>query len=131
MDFKLEILASNHKVYSGMVEYIQVPCSTGYYGILAKHTNTIMLIKEGRLKFRFPEKEFIVSKGLLKIEDGEVSILLETCESPEDIDVDRALKAKKEAEEKLKKSESFREHTMLMAKLSRATNRIEGGFHDR
>lgn len=128
-DFNLKIYASDHTVYDGMSKYVNVPTSEGLYGILGNHRNTIMLIETGKLSFKNLEDEktdVIVSRGLLKVENGQVLILVETAEKPEDIDINRALKAEESAKAQLKKKLSDRELSLIYAKLARSFSRVQG-----
>jgi F-type H+-transporting ATPase subunit epsilon len=70
-------------------------------------------------------EQIVVSDGLLKVENGEVMILVDTAEKPEDIDEARAKRAEEEAREALKKANSNRDHAMVEAELSRALSRIK------
>ena len=67
----------------------------------------------------------IVSDGLLKVENGEVMILIDTAERPEDIDEARARRAEEKAREELKRANSNREAALASAELSRAMSRIK------
>ena len=100
--FMTHILAADRKFYEGPLESLIVPTNEGQYGILAKHRNVITATVPGVLKYKLPNQEFktaAVSSGLVKIENGEVLILVDSCERPEEIDVNRAKKAEAKAKE--------------------------------
>ena len=70
-----------------------LPTPNGMYGIQAHHSNMITAITAGTLRYRIREDEVLeaaVSGGLVKVENGEVLILVDTAERPEDIDANRA-----------------------------------------
>ena len=67
----------------------------------------------------------VVSDGLLKVENGEVMILVDTAETPEEIDEARARRAEEQAREELKRANSYREAALASAELSRAMSRIK------
>ena len=99
---------------------------------MAHHMNIIMAVVPGTLtyvpigEYGVEEKEeVIVSDGLLKVENGEVMILVDSAELPQDIDEARAKRAEDEAREKLSRANSSREMAMISAELSRAISRIK------
>ena len=125
--FKLQIMASDHLVFDGEAESVSLPTTEGSVGILANHSNVIMAVIPGLLEYvadgvRYQE---VVSDGLLKVENGEVMILVDTSEKPEEIDEARARRAEEEAREALKKANTNRDHAMVEAELSRALSRIK------
>lgn len=124
--FNLSIYAADHIVYEGSCQYISLPTQLGQYGVLARHRNTISEIEPGKLTYTLEggQKESLaVSRGLLKIENGDVLVLVQTAEKPEEIDINRAKKAEENAKAALKKEVSQREYNMLQAKLARAFSR--------
>jgi F-type H+-transporting ATPase subunit epsilon len=125
--FKLQIMASDHMVYDGEALSVSLPTTEGSVGILANHSNVIMAVVPGPLEYETEEGRFqeVVSDGLLKVENGEVMILVDTSEKPEDIDEARAKRAEEEAREALKKANTNRDHAMVEAELSRALSRIK------
>lgn len=104
------------------------PTNEGQYGILAKHRNVITATVPGVLKYKLPNQEFktaAVSSGLVKIENGEVLILVDSCERPEEIDVNRAKKAEAKAKEELLQKKSIQEYQNAKLHLARAINRLK------
>ncbi len=114
-------------VYDGEALSVSLPTTEGSVGILANHSNVIMAVVPGPLEYETEEGRFqeVVSDGLLKVENGEVMILVDTSEKPEDIDEARARRAEEEAREALKKANTNRDHAMVEAELSRALSRIK------
>lgn len=130
--FKLDIMASDRAFYSGEATIVNVPTTEGSIGVMAHHAATIMAIVPGSVEFvpaeNGAEKErkvCVVSDGLLKIENNEVMLLVDTAESPEEIDVNRALRAEAEAREALQHKMSKREFMAMNAELSRALSRLK------
>lgn len=129
--FELEIMASDHKVFAGEAYSVVVPTTEGQVGILAGHSNLIMAVIPGFLEFEpAPGQELngrqtvVVSEGLLKVENGEAIILVDTAESPDDVDVERAGRSAERAREDLRKLSSAREKSAASARLSRAMSRM-------
>ena len=131
--FKLQIMASDHMVYEGDAVLLSLPTTEGSIGILAHHSNMIMAIIPGDLEYlpagsdgdKSERETVVVSGGLLKVENNEVMILVDTAENPDDIDEARAERAEARARDELKHSRTLREHAQTEADLSRALSRIK------
>ena len=137
--FDLRIMASDHMVYEGKSLGVSLPTTEGSIGILAHHSNLIMTVVPGLVDYTAvvpsgddgngrtvqEKRTIVVSDGLLKVENGEVMILVDTAERPEDIDEARARRAAEKAREELKRKNSNRDIAMTSAELSRALSRIK------
>lgn len=126
--FQLSILAADSVLYEGPCESLVVPTPQGLYGILAKHSNMISAVAPGRLSYRIPDcpvQSAAVSAGLVKVEDNEVLVLVDTAERPEDIDVNRAKRAADEAKEAILQKRSMQEYRLAQANLARELNRLK------
>lgn len=120
-------MASDHMVYEGEAVSVSLPTTEGSVGVLAHHANIIMAVVPGEIEYEPAQGErqtVIVSDGLLKVENGEVMILVDTAEKPEDIDEARAKRAEEQAREDLKRANSNRDVALASAELSRAMSRI-------
>ncbi len=125
--FEINILAEDHVIYTGKCESVIVPTIRGQYGILADHSNVISAIVPGELKWRAPGGEncvAAVSNGLVKVENNEVLILINTAELPEQIDAKRAERAAAQAKEELLQKKSIMEYRSAQAHLARALSRL-------
>ena len=92
-EFQVKILASDHPFYEGKCYSLVIPTLRGMYGIHAHHSNMITAIIPGTLQYQIvpgAPLEAAVSNGLAKVENGEVLILVDTAERPEEIDANRA-----------------------------------------
>ncbi len=126
--FTVYILAADEPFYEGPCESLSVPTTTGMYGVLAHHTNVIMAIVPGTLHYRCPGQEeqlAAVSAGLMKVENGEVLILVDSAERPEEIDANRAKRAADRAKEELLQKKSIQEYRMAQSNLARALSRLQ------
>ena len=138
--FKLHFMASEHMVYDGDAESVSLMTTEGSVGILANHSNLIMAVVPGIIEY-VPAGEdakaaglsgrqvSVVSDGLLKVENNEVMILVDTAEHPDDIDEARARRAEEQAREALKRANSNRDVALASAELSRAMSRIKASKH--
>ena len=127
-NFPVHILAADEPFYEGPCESLSVPTITGMYGVLAHHTNVIMAIVPGTLHYRCPGQEeqlAAVSAGLMKVENGEVLILVDSAERPEEIDANRAKRAADRAKEELLQKKSIQEYRMAQSNLARALSRLQ------
>ena len=126
--FPVHILAADEAFYEGPCQSISVPTTTGMYGVLAHHTNVILAIVPGTLRYRCEgedEKLAAVSAGLMKVENGEVLILVDSAERPEEIDANRAQRAADQAKEELLQKKSIQEYRMAQSNLARALSRLQ------
>ena len=138
--FKLHFMASEHMVYDGDAESVSLMTTEGSIGILAYHSNLIMAVVPGIVEFVPAGKDareagvsgrqvWAVSDGLLKVENNEVMLLVDTAELPEEIDEARARRAEEKAREDLKRANSNRDVSLATAELSRAMSRIKASKH--
>ena len=130
--FHAIILEADGTFYEGPLESLILPIEDGLIGIKAGHSNLISAIVPGMLTYRIPEQKdqyAAISGGLLKVEEGEVLILAETIERPEEIDVERARRAEDAAREALLQKRSVREFRLAKFDLARTVNRLKVKKH--
>jgi F-type H+-transporting ATPase subunit epsilon len=76
--FDLSILTPERTVFEGSVEYVQVPGSEGYLGVLAGHAALVTALAPGVLTVRQPggdEVRWRVSGGFFEVADGRATVL--------------------------------------------------------
>lgn len=103
--FDVDVVAADHKVYSGQAVSAVVPAADGYLGILPEHAPLVAALKVGELTITPPDASPIVlavSGGFLRVDHDKVTILADTAELAADIDLERAQRAKERAEERLR-----------------------------
>lgn len=145
--FNIRIIAAEKDFYEGPCESLVVPLMDGEIGILAGHMNLMGAVIPGELHMKIddyekylPDKsvvdprtiknrtegivDVVVSAGLLKVENGNVTILVDSAELPHEIDEKRAQKAAEQAKADLKHNLSIAEHRNAEHALMRATARI-------
>ena len=128
--FMLSVLAADSCIYVGECSSVVLPAADGQYGVLADHSNTISAVVPGLLEYMLPNGEVqsvAVSNGMVKIENNEVMILVDSAERPEEIDIRRAERAAAEAREQMLQKKSIMEYRTAEAYLARALNRIKVG----
>ena len=125
--FQVHILAADHTFYEGPCVSLTIPTSDGEQGILAHHSSMIAAVRPGTLRYQVPGEEprlAAVSPGMVKVEDNDVLVLVDSAERPEEIDVVRAQREIEEAREALLQKRSRQEHQIAQATLARALNRL-------
>ncbi len=125
--FQISILAADHVFYEGSCESLNVPTTEGLTGILAHHSNMISAVVPGRLSFKIPGEPIrhaAVSSGLVKVENNEVLVLVDTAERPEDIDANRARLAADAAREAILQKKGIQEYKIAQFNLAREINRL-------
>lgn len=130
--FKVQILSADHPFFRGECESLTVPTLDGQFGILAGHSNMIAAVVPGMLHLHEPgkpEQIAAVSHGLVKIENGEVLILIDSAERPEEIDANRARREADAAKEAIQQKRSIQEYRSAQAMLARAVNRLQVKQH--
>ena len=126
-EFNLHILEADSAFYEGPCVSLVVPMPDGLYGVLANHINMVAAVSIGDLKYTTPDgdEHFVsVSNGMLRIEDNDVLVLVESAEDPDEIDYDRAMLEMQEAEELLKSEMGRINYKMASAMVARAMNRL-------
>ena len=127
--YKLKIITPEKIFFDGDVTQIVVRTSEGNAGFLSGHIDYVSHVVSGPLKVReTDEKKYrtaALSDGIIIVSGGDITILPEAAEWSDEIDLERAERAKKAAEEKIKSSKkSDSEFDMAQVKLKRALARI-------
>ena len=123
---KLEVVTPERVVVSEDTEYIEMPGSTGYLGILPGHAPLLTELLPGEMSYRTgaQAKRLAVGWGLAEVLPHQVTLLVQVAERAEEIDVARAQAAKERAEEALRLAGESGDLEAQTA-LQRATARLE------
>ena len=123
---RLEIVTPYGLIFNGDVDEITATGSEGEFGVLPGHAPFITTLKTGMLACKAGNETmvFFVSGGYAEVANDKVTILADSAERSEEIDVERAKAALKRAEERLKQAEKI-DFTRAMASLERATIRVQ------
>ncbi len=79
--FDLTILTPEKTVFSGAVEYAQVPGSEGYLGVLAHHAALVTALAEGTLTVRDAagaESRWLVHGGFFEVSNNQATVLADS-----------------------------------------------------
>ena len=101
--FLLEIVTPDRLVVSEKVEMATAPGVEGEFGVLPGHTPFLSLLTFGEIGYRVGGEDIFmaVSWGFAEVLPQRVTVLVETAEMAEEIDISRAESAQKRAEERL------------------------------
>lgn len=99
----LEVVTPNGAVVSEDVDIVTAPGVGGEFGVLANHAPFLSTIKTGTLSFKKDRvsKFLMVTGGFTEVSNNKITFLVESAEFGQDIDVERALRAKERAERRL------------------------------
>lgn len=125
--FELEIVTPEKLVVKDVAEEAQIPGKSGYLGILPGHAPLITELAVGEITYKSADtvKHVSVAWGFAEVLPTKVTILAETAERPEEIDVARAQQAKARCEKELTSGAADLDYDDVQAALERAETRID------
>jgi F-type H+-transporting ATPase subunit epsilon len=128
---KVNIVTPDGPVYESEVEMVSTKAQSGELGILPGHIPMVAPLQIGavRLKNGNDTELVAVSGGFLEVRPEQVTILAQSAERSEAIDVERAQQAKNRAESRLNASKEEIDFRRAELALRRAMNRIN--VHER
>jgi F-type H+-transporting ATPase subunit epsilon len=102
-ELKIEIVTPNGIAFAGEVTSCTAPGENGKFQILDGHAPFLSILRIGEMKIRMKdgEKRLATSGGFLEVKENTISIIVESAEFADDIDVSRAKEAEKRAWERL------------------------------
>lgn len=132
----LRIVTPDKTVFDAQVEAVGAVGSEGAFTALPGHLPFLTDLKPGLLWYRADgsTRDLAVSGGFIEVMPDRASVLADSAEYLEDIDVERAERALKQAEERLAKARSdaksaeagnLKDITEATASLTRAATRIK------
>ncbi len=128
----VSIVTPDGPVYEDHVEMISTKAVSGELGILPGHVPLVAPLAIGSIRLKKEGKtDYVaVSGGFLEVRPDKVTILAQTAEKAEEIDINRAIAAKKRAEERLRQiNQSNIDFKRAQLALQRAMNRIKVAQH--
>ena len=123
--FLLEIYTPYGKYLDRYVNELVIQTEEYVLGILPNHTPLVAKVKTSKMEIiqNGEKKCYAIAEGLLNVKKDSVTLLVESIESKEEIDIERARQAKSRAEERLKQPLNIDVERATKA-LIRANNRI-------
>ena len=125
--FNLSIVTPDGELFSGEAISLSVKTDEGNVQIMCGHTDYLATLGTGKAKIIGKDgitRTASASGGFISVSGGNVSMVATTFEFADAIDVKRAEKAKKKAEDALANATSENQIKIAKAKLSRALSRL-------
>jgi F-type H+-transporting ATPase subunit epsilon len=126
--FPFEILTLQRLFLRDEVRLVIAPGQEGVFEILANHAPFVFALKPGALRMRMPggqDQYVVVGTGFLIVQKDRTTVLTRSAERPEEIDVERARRAKERAEQRLQQAASDIDYARAQASLERALARLK------
>lgn len=131
--FYLKVIACDRVFFEGRCQQVTLPLFDGQQAIQAHHENMVFSVGVGELVIQKEDGTTITGvtgTGFAQMINNRATVIVDTCEYPEEIDVRRAKEAKERAEEQLRQKQSIEEYHMSKASLARAMARLKAGSKD-
>jgi F-type H+-transporting ATPase subunit epsilon len=102
--FQLEVVTPQRLIVSDEVTELVAPGTEGYFGVLPGHAPFMTTLDIGELTYRKDkdERHLAITWGYAEVRGDKVIILAETAERAEEIDVERARRARERAETRMR-----------------------------
>ena len=127
--FYVKIISSDRIFYEGFCHCLVVPAVDGEQAIMAHHEETIIAVQNGEMRMQKEEggewTYAVLGKGFCMAANNRVTVLADTVERPEEVDVNRAKEALERAQERLRQKQSIQEYHTTQAALARALTRLK------
>jgi F-type H+-transporting ATPase subunit epsilon len=130
MSVELTVVTPEGQAYNGPVDYVVLPGVEGDFGVLQGHEPFLAALRIGGLELSAGGQKRLaaLSRGFAEVHGDEVTVMVSTCEFADDIDRERAERARERA---LKTLQEFRltpegqaEYQQYQDAYSRAITRI-------
>ncbi len=100
LSIKFKLVNPERTVYEGIITQATLPTSSGEVTILPHHCSYITTLQAGEIRVKEEDKEIllVVSGGFIEFHGNELVVLANTAERAEEINLERAQKARAEAQ---------------------------------
>lgn len=125
---RVDIVTAERLVYSEEgIDRVIVPGVVGELGVLPRHAPLMTMIQPGILRIvkGNDEVEMAISGGFIEVRENRITILADTAERAEEIDLARAEEARRQAQEQLARREEEIDMARAEAALRRALVRLK------
>ncbi|MFM2482361.1 F0F1 ATP synthase subunit epsilon [Celerinatantimonas sp. YJH-8] len=123
MTVHLDVVSAENKMFSGLVERIQVTGQEGELGIHYGHAPLLTPIKPGMVRIvkqHGVEEVIYLSGGILEVQPKVITVLADTAIRGEDLDRAKAEQARKSAEERISNPHSDVDYAQAQSELAKA-----------
>lgn len=106
---QLEVVTPDHAVLNEQVDDVVIPSVEGQMDVLPGHLPVLTILDVGQMTIRKDDEErhFLIDRGYAEVVDDRVTVLTESCEGVEDIDIEQAQRRLEEAREELTELEEL------------------------
>lgn len=127
--FHLEVVTPDKSLVKEEVEMAICPGTEGEFGILPNHISLLAALRIGALRYRKDGKDYtlFIGGGFVDMHNNKCSVLAESAERTEDIDLARAEEARKRAEIRLNEKKSDVDEIRARIALKKAILRLQLG----
>lgn len=125
--FFLHVIAAEKIFYEGYAQCLVVNTVDGLTSFLSHHCQAMVAVSPGELAIKKPDGSWIrvvAGVGSMVFANNRATVLVETCETQEELDVRRAKEALERAQERMRQKQSLREYKMSQAAMARALSRL-------
>ena len=121
----LDIVTPYGHIFTEEVDEVLAPGSEGEFGVLPEHPPFLTTLKIGILTYKKGSEtgHFFLNWGYAEVGPDKVTVLADSAEKSDEIDIERAKESMKRAEERLKQAADIDE-ARATAALERAAARI-------
>ena len=126
--FNLHVRSADRDFYEGECVGLTLRLPDGDFGFLANHSPMVAAVIPGMLNCRLPDGTTITAatgSGIVRFENNDALVLLDSVEYPYEIDAVRAQAAVEHAQKALKESKTRQEKLQAQSDLARAQNRLK------
>jgi len=122
MNLLLEIITPEKVIYKDEVQEVIVPTVNGEIAILPNHINLLTQVNPGELiiKKGSSQQYLAITGGFLEVSNNKISIIAEYAVKAQDIEIARAMEAKKRAEKVMSEKSTDNELRMAQAEMIKA-----------
>ena len=122
MNLLLEIITPEKVIYKDEVDEVVVPTVNGEIAILPNHISFLTQVNPGEMivKKGTNQQYLAITGGFLEVQSNKISILAEHAIKAQDIEVARAMEAKKRAEKVMSEKSTDNELRLAQAEMIKA-----------
>jgi F-type H+-transporting ATPase subunit epsilon len=128
MPLRLDIVTVERVVFSGDVDMVIAPGIEGEMGILPRHAPLITALTYGELRVKRgnAEDSYAIGGGFVEVLPHQVTVMADTAERADEIDLGRAEASRRRAAERLRdRSQESVDYAKAEAALRRSLTRIK------
>lgn len=126
--FFLRVIATNKVFYHDHAKALVITMQDGQKEFMPHHEEMIVAIEPGELSIQKADGSWIhvaSGYGSMVFANNRATVLVESCETPEELDRIRAQRALDRAKEEMRQKQSIAEYRMSQAAMARALSRLK------